>query len=286
MSLVVTHNADGSETTTVLDDASGLVDVTWTTVGNSAGGQSIFSKTDYDLTDVRDWASHSALWSPGLLTSSLARIKVVMDDGSSHQRQIFSFPILGGHTAISREVTTSWAANGNLDYVHEVTRNFNQYANPQPDYRWKGLDYDPLTGNLDYSIIEYNDGRVEAIDYDPLTGHRDYAVITYRDGSVTARDYDAATGRPAYAITTYPQGRVLAEDYDAAGVLDYSVTTYAPGHVLALDYDSAGRVDYAIETFADGRRSVTDHDIADGHPWATFTIHYGAGGDIIGTAFT
>jgi hypothetical protein len=247
------------------DPISGELDYTYTLAVRGDGIQYVVAATDHDLTGAFPWASYTIHWIGGGLSNIVVdHVEAAMDDGSTIRLDNTYFNALLGTPVNSVETWTTRDALGRLDHVLEVYLS-PTYSDPRagffdpvtfapPESRRKALDYDPVTGELDYAIFEYRN-RTETIDYDSTTGQRDYAVTQHADGRVVAHDYDPRTG-----------------------LLDYAVTTWADGTLLAEDYDAAGRLDYAVERRPDGRLVATDYDLLDEHPWTTYAITYGGTG--------
>ena len=245
-------------TVTVIDPDSGLVDYVYTTEplpGGLPGQTYVVTATDHDLADEQPWASYTIRNEYYLNGVVLDSIEAVMDDGS---RVLFENDYFGslGFPTDYLDRWTLWDSQGRIDYMWESSTPNMHGATPEtPTYR--ALDYDTATGNLDYSIIRYLDGRQVSTDYDSATGNADYVLTEYSDGRVVAQDYNSTTG-----------------------LLDYVLTTQANGDRLAQDYDAAGRLDYVVENLADGRMVVTDYDLNDQHGWWSYSIAYDAAGRI------
>jgi hypothetical protein len=290
---VVTDDA-GNVTTFDYEAATGRLDyqftiTPWTGLGSNAPDGFVRSATDYDLTGEHPWTSFTIRNSPaqaGFFTLR-STTETVMDDGSTivvvpvMEALGFGHPFQAGHRA------TRTDAQGRLDYVLEIHDLSNAPAEGENFSNatfLKAYDYDPMTGNLDYAVIDYRSGLKERIDYNPATGLRQYQLSILADGRTVAQDFDAQ-GRLDYATVKAPVGTLFAADYDAmTGNLDYTLLLDPDGHSLASDYDApTGRLNYTVERWADGRMTATDYDQADIHPWTTYTIAYDPQGNISST---
>jgi hypothetical protein len=189
----------------------------------------------------------------------------------------------------NREAWTSYSETRSIRNQTPVLERVEALMDDGSRYR-RDLSY---YGLLDGTPIQHRDtvtltaanGAVDYV-YEAVLSF-DFRAQPVRDYTSKASDYDPATGLLDYVITRYRDGRVEAIDHDPrTGNRDYAVTTRTDGSILAEDYDSAGRLDYVIEYRADGGRTATDYDLNDDFAWTTYTITYGASGDIIGTGTT
>lgn len=261
----------------------------------------ILRATDRDLADEHPWQSYTVTHiAYELLVPVPKGIAMLMDDGSEVRLEKNYFGGRGNAPQHYQDRWTRWDAEGRLDWSEE--RTWLAPGQTLGDATYRGLDYDPGSGRLDYSLIRYEDGREEAIDYDLATGNKDYVVTTFRGGRMVAQDLNAATGlldyvrtveadgrtqdqdydqagRLDYVLTTSRGGQVVAQDWNAAtGLLDYMRTVDADGHTLDQDYDQAGSLDYVLERWADGRMLATDYDLENQHAWTSYSIAYDAAG--------
>jgi len=193
--------------------------------------------TDHDLDDVHPWTSftiRTALDSLGAPT--LRGTETVMGDGST----VVVVPVmeasgLGLRPYQNGQRATTTDAQGRLDYVLET----HDQAIPAGGEDWasasslKALDYDPVTGQLDYAVIDHWSGLKERIDYDPATGLRQHQLSVLADGHTVAQDFDVQ-GRLDYTVERWADGRMTATDYDQADT--YSWTSFS------IAYDPQGNI--------------------------------------------
>ncbi|NKC31926.1 hypothetical protein [Falsiroseomonas selenitidurans] len=252
----------------VRDPISGLIDYEWMPF---FGDNAVFvaSATDYDLAGEHPWAAYSIrndFYVSGTVdTFRLYDVDMLMDDGS---RFILNLRYL----------------NDRLDFRPDLPSSVT-YTHLDPLGRTLSIDHTNLKTIAEFVFEEQYDFRQQGTVYDPASGQVDYISTLHHDGRRESIDYDVSTGQRDYLFTQWEDGSMLGEDYNPAnGVLDYRRYVGTDGSSLDEDYDSQGRLNYVVERLADGQMRVTDYDLLNEHAWASYSILYAAGGQIVSVA--
>lgn len=205
-----------SGTITVYDDDTGQPDYVYRTA--LSGISSDFPYTsyllDYDQRDENTWATYEISYGLYGFYPALDSVRITWDDGSvTLWEPSYAFAIGGNVGAVASQTYTTFDAQGRTESVVVfVERNY--AVGPQlSGLAYSQTEYDPATGNLDYSYVRHIEGLIEA------------------------KDFNAATGVIDYAYSVFANGRTLAQDYDAQGRLDYVVDRLADGRMIVTDYD-------------------------------------------------
>lgn len=243
------------------DPATGALTYTYATQ-QVPGTIRVITATDYDTEQAQPWSSYRLDYNlDGFGWYSLKAISAVFDDGSSFTfENLFTYTI-GGGALDHGDRTTSRDTLGRVDHVHETYEAYPVPHSGMTEFDARSTDYDVTTGNRDYQVTSYRDGRVESIDFTAATGSKDYEHTAYRDGHAVSTDYDAA-GRADFIVTTYADGRRISQDIDPV----------------------TGRVDYQVAQDATGAHVDTDYDLSDVYSWNTYTVSYGPDGSVLNVA--
>ncbi|MGX9963919.1 antA/AntB antirepressor family protein [Roseomonas sp. F4] len=204
-----------SGTITVYDDDTGQPDYEYRTgpTGVLSGPYTAYL-LDYDQRGENPWATYEITHELYGSVPALDTVRVTWDDGSVTLREVnYVFAIGGSPAGIATDTYMTFDAQGRT-LSETVFVETSYAAGPQlSGLTYRQTEYDPGTGNLDYSYVEHIDGLIEA------------------------KDFNAATGLIDYAYTVFANGRTLAQDYDAQGRLDYAVDRLADGRMIVTDYD-------------------------------------------------
>ncbi|SHI54788.1 YD repeat-containing protein [Roseomonas rosea] len=171
-------NSSGQYVATSYDLASGAADYV---IQSNLDGRQV--STDYDVANTQDWASFSLSYKltglPNRPTESIPNVTILYDDG---RKYVFEQDYRPAPLSVPGESRS-------------------MLFNPQ--------------GVLEYVTIRDGAGNRQEVDYDGSSGQIDYLVSHWADGRMTATDYDLAD---QFAWNSY------TVNYDAFGNVQ-SVTT-------------------------------------------------------------
>ncbi|MBU8539558.1 hypothetical protein [Falsiroseomonas tokyonensis] len=205
-----------SGTITVHDDDAGRPDYAYRTAMSGIFYDIPYTSylLDYDQREENPWASIETSYGLYGFFPALDTVRVTWDDGSATLRAIsYVFAIGGSAAGIASDTYTTFDAQGRTESVVVFVE--------------RAYAVGPQLSGLSYSQTEY----------DPATGNLDYSYVRHIDGLIEAKDFNAAAGLIDYAYSVFANGRSLAQDYDAQGRLDYVVDRLADGRMIVTDYD-------------------------------------------------
>lgn len=225
---------------TVYDDDTGQPDYEYRTA--MAGTSSVFPYTsyllDYDQRDENPWSTYEISYERYGLYPALDSVRITWDDGSvTLMEPRYAFAKDGGAGPTASETYTTLDAQGRTESMVVFVK-ISYGAGPQlAGLIYSQTEYDPATGNLDYSYVSRIDGLIEAKDFNAATGLIDYAYSIFADGRTLAQDYDAQ-GRLDYSVDRLADGRMIVTDYDLLN--QHSWDTYQ------IAYSASGQIDSVV----------------------------------------
>ena len=187
-------------TFTTTDPVTGEVTYTYTTYDDTRPSL-VMTATDFDTADESQWASYTLNYGTywPVTETYLRSAETKYDDGSSFTFENIFHLMQSGPPRDMGDRTITTDTQGRVDYVYETYVPGAFLGQPVPEAT-RALDYDPVTGHLDYAVTTLWNGRVVAQDFDAATGKLDYELVTNPDGSYVAKDVDLLD---QYSWSTY-----------------------------------------------------------------------------------